>query len=62
MYGKPSSINTFIIGVAVVWALILFGARFVSGGARFNTLALVCLGYVLGMTAMYIAMHVYKPQ
>jgi len=28
--------------------------------ARFQTFALVCLGFALGMLAMYIAVHVYK--
>ena len=50
----------FIIGVAVVWAVIL-GVMWLLGDiARFQTFALVCLGFALGMLAMYIAVHVYK--
>ena len=48
------------IGVAVVWAVILGVMWFLGDLARFQTFALVCLGFVLGMLAMYIAMHVYK--
>jgi len=28
--------------------------------ARFQTFALICLGFALGMFAMYVAVHVYK--
>jgi len=48
------------IGVAVVWAVILGVMWFLGNLARFQTFALVCLGFALGMLAMYIAMHVYK--
>ena len=50
----------YVIGVAVVWVVILGVAWFIGGPARFNTFALVCLGFALGMLAMYIAVHVYK--
>ena len=50
----------YIIGVAIAWAIVLGLAWFIGGPARFNTLVLVCLGFWLGMLAMYIAVHVYK--
>jgi len=49
----------YVIGVAIVWAVVLVLAWFIGGPARFNALALVCLGFALGMLAMYIAVHVY---
>jgi hypothetical protein len=48
------------IGVAVVWALILAVMWFLGDIARFQTFALVWLGFALGMLAMNIAVHVYK--
>ena len=50
----------YVIGVAIVWAVILCAARFFGSGELFHTLAHVCGGYAIGMLAMYIAMHVYK--
>ena len=50
----------YVIGVAVVWAVIL-GIMWFSGDiARFQTFALVGFGFALGMVAMYIAVHVYR--
>jgi hypothetical protein len=45
MYSKRISLNIFIIGVAVVWAVILSAARVLGSGAPFHTLALVRSGY-----------------
>ena len=50
----------YVTAVAVVWAAILCITWFMDGGARFNTFALVCFGFALGMIAMYIAVHVYR--
>jgi hypothetical protein len=50
----------FVIGAAVVWAVILGVLWFLGDIARFQTFAFVCLGFALGMFAMYIAVHVYK--
>jgi hypothetical protein len=50
----------YVIGVAVVWAVILCTAWLFDGGAHLKTLALVCGGFAIGMLAMYIAVHVYK--
>jgi amino acid transporter len=49
-----------VIGVTVVWAVLLAVMWFLGDIARFQTFALVCLGFALGMLAMYIAVHVYK--
>ncbi len=50
----------YVIAVAVVWAVILGVLWFLGDIARFQTFALVCTGFALGMLAMYIAVHVYK--
>ena len=57
---KRVPLIVYVIGVAVVWAVVLGLAWFIGGPASFNTLALVCIGYALGMLAMYIAVHIYK--
>ena len=57
---KRVPLIVYVIGVAIVWAVVLGLAWFIGGPARFNTFAFVCLGFALGMLAMYIAVHVYK--
>jgi hypothetical protein len=50
----------YVIGVAVVWAIILGVMWLLGDVARFHTFSLVCLGFALGMLAMYIAVHLYR--
>ena len=50
----------FLVGVAVVWAVILGAMWFLGDIARFQVFALVCIGFALGMLAMYIDVHLYK--
>ncbi len=57
---KRVPLIVYVIGVAIAWAVVLGLAWFIGGPARFNTFVLVCLGFTLGMLAMYIAVHVYK--
>jgi hypothetical protein len=57
---KRFPLIVYVIGVAVVWAILLAVMWFLGDMARFQTFALVCLGFALGMIAMYIAVHVYK--
>jgi peptidoglycan/LPS O-acetylase OafA/YrhL len=57
---KRFPLIVYVIIVAVVWAVLLAVMWFLGDIARFQTFALVCLGFALGMIAMYIAMHVYK--
>ncbi len=57
---KRVPLIVYVIAVAIVWAVVLGLAWFIGGPARFNTFALVCLGFALGMLAMYIAVHVYQ--
>jgi peptidoglycan/LPS O-acetylase OafA/YrhL len=57
---KRFPLIVYVIGVAVAWTVILGALWFLGDIARFQTFALVCLGFALGMLAMYIAVHVYK--
>jgi hypothetical protein len=50
----------YVIGVVIAWAVVLGMAWFIGGSARFNTFALICGGFALGMLAMYIAVHIYR--
>lgn len=59
---NTTPLYVYVIGVAVVWALILGVVWSLGDIARFQTFALVCLGFALGMIAMYIAVHLYKWQ
>jgi len=53
-------LSQYLIAVAVVWIVILCVAWFTGGEQRFKPLAMVFGGFVIGMVAMYIAMHVYS--
>lgn len=57
---KRRPLGVYVIGVAVVWAVILGVMWFSGDRARFQTFALIYAGAAIGMLAMYIAMHVYK--
>jgi len=57
---KREPLIVYVIGVTVVWVVILGALWFLGDIARFQTFALVCLGFVLGMITMYIAVHVYQ--
>ena len=50
----------YVIGVAVVWALLLCGVRSWGTPAHFAAATAVCGGFALGMLAMYIAVHLYR--
>ncbi len=57
---KRFPLIVYVIAVAVVWAVLLTVMWFLGDIARFQTFALVCFGFALGMLAMDIAVHVYK--
>lgn len=58
MYKRPLYI--YVTAVAIVWASILGSMWFLDRTTSLHTLTLMCLGFALGMLAMYIAMHVYR--
>ncbi|TSA45859.1 hypothetical protein D4R52_01685 [bacterium] len=55
---KP--LYVYVIAVAVVWVVILGVFWFLNDMIRFQTFGLVCIGFALGMLAMYIAVHIYR--
>ena len=56
---KQHPLSQYVIAVLIVWAVILAGV-WVFDRERFATFAHVCGGVLLGMCAMYIAMHLYR--
>jgi hypothetical protein len=58
MNKRPLSV--YVIGVAVMWAVILGVMWFLGDMARFQKFAFVGFGFALGMLAMYIAVHLYR--
>jgi hypothetical protein len=58
MLTKPP-LTRYVIGVLVVWAIILCFTWFIGGRNNFRTFALFCAGFLIGMLAMYIAVHLY---
>ena len=56
---KQHPLSQYVIAVLIVWAVILAGMWFFNR-ERFATFAHVCGGFLLGMLAMYIAMHLYR--
>ena len=57
---KRTPLVVYLMGVAVVWAVVLGLAWFIGGSERLNLVAMVFFGFAVGMLAMYIAVHVYK--
>src|SRR5262249_10682194 len=55
---KPP-LAVYVIGVLIVWAIIL-GGMWLWDRARFHDFTLICGGFLLGMLAMCIAVHLYR--
>ncbi len=53
-------LSRYIISVICVWAIILIIVRFYGSSERFKTMSIFCAGFLIGMLAMWIAVHVYK--
>jgi hypothetical protein len=54
---KPLAL--YVVAVLVVWAIIL-GGMWLWDRERLHTFAVLCGGFLLGMLAMYIAVHLYR--
>jgi hypothetical protein len=50
----------YVIAVIIVWAVILCTLWFMGDYARLRTFAIFCGGFLMGMLAMFIAVHLYK--
>ncbi len=57
---KRFPLIVYVVGVPVVWGITLGLAWLIGGPERVHTVALVGLGFALGMIAMYIATRVYR--
>ncbi len=57
---RRAPLVVYLMGIAVVWAVVLGLGWLIGGSERLNLLAMVCFGFAVGMLAMYIAVHVYK--
>ena len=53
-------LSRYIIAVIIVWAFILVIVKFFGSAERFRTMLIFCAGFLIGMLAMWIAVHVYK--
>ncbi len=57
---KKYPLGLYVIGVIIVLVFINYIAWFVGGEARLKSVELFSIGFLLGMLAMYIAVHVYR--
>ena len=52
-------LTRYIIGVLVAWVIVLCLSWIFGGAERFRFVAAFCAGFLFGMLAMYIAVHLY---
>ena len=57
---KKYPLGLYVIGVIVVLAIINYIAWFAGGEAKLKTFELFSGGFLSGMLAMYIAVHIYR--
>ncbi|HAM50418.1 MAG TPA: hypothetical protein DCP92_06875 [Nitrospiraceae bacterium] len=57
---KRYPLSLYVICVIIVLVLINYIAWFVGGEARLKSVEIFSVGFLLGMLAMYIAVHVYR--
>ena len=50
----------YVIGVLVALGIVNYIAWLTGGAAKLNTSMLVSAGFLLGMLAIYIAVHLYR--
>jgi len=60
MPNNKRPLYVYVIGTAVVWAVILVLSWSGIIWRPFNVVVAVCGGFFIGMLAMYIAVHLYK--
>lgn len=56
---KQVSLIRYVIAVVVVMAAILAGFAVAGNTTRLHSVAIFFAGFLLGMLAMFIAVHVY---
>jgi len=57
---KKYHLSVYVIGVIVILTLVNYIAWYTGGIARLKTIESVSLGFLVGMLAMYIAVHIYR--
>ncbi len=50
----------YVIGVIIALVIVNYIAWLTGGATKFKTSELVSMGFLLGMLAMYIAVHLYR--
>ncbi|EDY18438.1 hypothetical protein CfE428DRAFT_4222 [Chthoniobacter flavus Ellin428] len=59
---KQRRLSVYVTAVMVVLVIANCLAWLVGGAARFRAMGIYSSGFLIGMLAMYIAMHLYKWQ
>ena len=57
---EKAPLARYVVAVLVVWTVILCVMWFAGDRARFRAVATFCAGFLAGMLAMFIAVHVYR--
>ena len=57
---KKPPLGRYIIGVIVALVIVNLISWFIGGETRLHAVELVSVGFLLGMLAMYIAVHLYS--
>jgi len=50
----------YIVGVLVALGIVNYVSYLTGGAAKLHTSSLVSYGFILGLIAMYIAVHLYR--
>jgi hypothetical protein len=57
---KKYPLSLYVVGVIIVLVIVNYLSWFVGGEARLKSFELFSSGFLLGMLAMYIAVHIYR--
>ena len=57
---KKRPLWLYVVGVIIALVIVNFISWMIGGAARLHTVELVSVEFLLGMLAMYIAVHLYR--
>jgi hypothetical protein len=57
---RKRPLYVYIIGVIIALVVVNYISWLIGGQTRLSMVELVSFGFLLGMLAMYIAVHLYK--
>lgn len=57
---KKYPLSLYVVGVIIVLVLVNCIAWYIGGEAKLKSMELGSIGFLLGMLAMYIAVHLYR--